>query len=81
MSRESFVFTLGFIVFFTSFLGLPGDYKETIFIISGALLMIVGYGLRRSAFLRSIEDESGERKSDAFVENLGSGTQDAEHNE
>lgn len=68
MSRESFVFTLGFLVFFTPFLGLPTDYKEWIFIILGVLLMTVGYSLRRTAFLRSIEHKSGERRSDAFVE-------------
>jgi len=68
MSRESFVFILGLVVFFTSFLGIPTEWKEWIFIGSGALLMIVGYILRRAAFLRSIEHESGERRGDAFVE-------------
>lgn len=71
MSRESLVFILGFVVFFTSFLGVPGDYKKTIFIIAGAVLMVVGYSLRRSAFLRSLDDGSGERRSDAFVESTG----------
>jgi uncharacterized membrane protein len=70
MSRESLVFVLGFIVFFLPFLGLPNDYKRIIFAVSGGLLMVAGYSLRRSAFLRSLENGSGERKSDAFVEKV-----------
>jgi hypothetical protein len=30
--------------------------------------MAVGYRLRRNAFLRSLENESGERRGDVFVE-------------
>ncbi|MCF7815458.1 MAG: hypothetical protein K9M10_00385 [Candidatus Pacebacteria bacterium] len=69
MSKESFVFVLGGIVFVTPFLGVPSDYKEWIFIVSGVLLMIAGYRLRRMAFLKSLEHESGERRGEVFVEN------------
>ncbi len=69
MSRESFVFVLGLAVFLTSFLGIPSDWKEWIFIVVGVLLMILGYSLRRTAFLRSIDGGNGERKSDMFTEN------------
>lgn len=68
MSKESLVFTLGAVVFFTSFTGLPSQYKEWLFIACGALLIITGYRLRRRAFLKSLEHESGERRGDAFVE-------------
>lgn len=68
MSRESFVFVFGFIVFFTPFLGIPHEWKEYVHIASGIVLMLVGLRLRRTAFLRSIDDGTGERKSDAFVE-------------
>ena len=70
MSRESFVFVLGFIVFFTPFLGIPGNWKQIIFIVSGALLMLFGYSLRRNAFLRSIDVGNGERRGDSFVESI-----------
>lgn len=69
MSRESLVFVLGFVVLMTPFIGIPRDWKETIFIGIGILLMLLGYSLRRSSFLRSIEMGNGERRSDAFVEN------------
>jgi hypothetical protein len=68
MSKETFVFLMGFLVFFSSFLGLPREYKEWLLIACGALLMAVGYRLRRNAFLRSLENESGERRGDVFVE-------------
>lgn len=68
MSKETLVCIIGFFVFFTSFLGIPREYKEWIFITSGILLMIAGYQLRRKAFLQSLEHENGERRGDAFVE-------------
>lgn len=70
MSKETFVFILGIIVFFTPFLGLPGEYKEWILIVSGILLIVTGYRLRRALFLRSLEHHSGERRGDAFVESV-----------
>lgn len=72
MSKESFVFTLGIIILFTPFLGIPSTYKEILFVACGALLVITGYLLRRHAFLRSIEHETGERIGDAFAESEGS---------
>lgn len=68
MSKETLVFVLGILVFFTSFLGLPTEYKEWILIATGIILMIVGYRLRRNAFLKSLEQAGGERRADAFVE-------------
>lgn len=68
MSKETFVFIIGCLVFFTSFLGVPNEYKEWIFVGCGVLLMGIGYRLRRNAFLKSLEHESGERRSDAFSE-------------
>ncbi len=70
MSRESFVFLLGFVVFFTPFLGIPREWKEWVFITAGVLLMFFGYKLRRLAFLRSIQTSEGEHRSTAFVEKV-----------
>jgi hypothetical protein len=70
MSKETFVFILGIVVFFVPFLGLPGEYKEWILIGSGLLLIVTGYRLRRMLFLRSLEHHSGERRGDAFVESV-----------
>lgn len=68
MSKETFVVILGAIVFFSSFLGLPSEYKEWLLIVCGVLLIAVGYRLRRNEFLKSLEHESGERRGHTFVE-------------
>jgi len=68
MSRESLVFIFGFLVFLVPFLGIPRDSKELFYAIAGILLMLIGFALRRAAFLRSIEQEGGERASTAFSE-------------
>jgi uncharacterized membrane protein len=75
MSRESFIFLVGFIIFFTPFLGVPGEWKEWLSIVAGALIMFLGYKLRRAAFLRSIMHESGEHRSEAFVEQVHTHTE------
>lgn len=80
MSKETTVFVLGIVVFFTTFLGIPTEYKEWIFIVCGVLLVMVGYRLRRNAFLQSIENGNGERKSEMFVENtVSEETNEQEH--
>lgn len=71
MSRESLVFCIGLIVFLTPFLGLPREYKNWMVIGGGALLMILGYQLRRRRFLMSLL-KGDERKSDAFAESVAS---------
>lgn len=70
MSRESLVFIFGFLVFVVPFLGLPRDYKDIFLYIVGVFLMLIGFILRRAAYLRSIERESGERHADAFAESV-----------
>ncbi len=71
MSKETFVFIVGALIFFSPFMGLPREYTKWFLIGAGIVLMILGYRLRRLAFLRSLEDGSGERRADVFVENVG----------
>ena len=68
MMKETFVFLLGLLVFFTPYLGVPSDYRKWLLIVTGMLIMAIGYRLRRNAFLSSLEHESGERRSDTFAE-------------
>ncbi len=68
MSKETLVFVIGFFVLISPFLGIPRTYREWLLVILGGILMIVGYQLRRFAFLRSIEGVSGERRTNVFVE-------------
>lgn len=68
MSKETLVFISGILIFFVPFAGLPNEYKKWVLVVIGALLMSIGYMLRRSAFLQSLEHESGDRRSEVFVE-------------
>lgn len=68
MSRESLVLLLGVVIFFAPTLGIPEEWKLYIISGSGLLLIVIGYTLRRSAYLRSIERENGTRETDSFVE-------------
>ena len=68
MSRESFVLFLGVVVFFTPWLGVPELWKVYMISGTGVLLFVVGYLLRRAAYLRKIDIGNGERGTDSFVE-------------
>lgn len=68
MTQESLVFFIGFCLFLVPFLGVPADWKTIAYVVCAVLLMIIGYRLRYARYLRSIEDEHGERRTDSFVE-------------
>lgn len=70
MSKESLVLLLGIIVFFVPSLGIPSAWKEYVLAGCGVLLVLLGYLLRRAAYLRSIDRGNGERATDAFVESV-----------
>ena len=69
MSKESLVFIFGVMVFLIPHLGIPGAWKDYSLAAIGIFLIIVGYLLRRKAYLRSIDNGNGERATDTFVEN------------
>ena len=66
MSRESFVLFLGILVFFTPWLGVPELWKAYLISGSGAVLFVVGYLLRRGAYLRKIDIGNG-GTGDGFI--------------
>jgi hypothetical protein len=72
MYRETIVFLAGFLLVLLPYIGIPSTWKEITTVVIGALFVIVGYSLRRSAFLRSIEDEYGERTTESFTEQRSS---------
>jgi hypothetical protein len=63
---------LGLIVAFLPSFGVPSDWKVLVQVAAGALLVLVGYSLRRSMYLRTIDKGNGERGTDAFLEFDGS---------
>ena len=68
MSRESIVFLIGILLLIVPHIGIPEDWKRYFIIGVGIILVLAGYSLRRSSYLRSIEDGKGERHTDTFVE-------------
>lgn len=71
MKRASLVFFLGFVIAVTPYLGIPSAWKRIVYLPLGLVLMLVGYQLRRLAYLHSIEDRTtGERKTDVYVEQV-----------
>ncbi len=70
MSRESLVFLLGIVVFAAPLIGVPPSWKDYALIAIGALLVALGFSLRRSAYYRRIDRGNGELGTDSFVESL-----------
>ena len=68
MSKQTLVFVFGIILLVIPFLGIPEEWRQYLVAVIGALLVFIGYALRRIVFLRRIERQSGERASDSFVE-------------
>jgi hypothetical protein len=68
VSRESLVFLLGIIIFFLPVVGVPAEWKEYSLWFIGVLLVVLGLSLRRSAYLRRINEAGGELRTDSFVE-------------
>lgn len=71
------MFTLGIMLLVIPSLGIPETWKFYFFVGAGIILVVVGFSLRRSAYLRSIKKENGEQRTDSFVEHVGNkGTPD-----
>jgi len=68
MSKETLVFILGVFLTVLPFLGLPELWKQYAIATIGAVLIIVGYVLRRALYLERIDKGNGERGTDSFVE-------------
>jgi hypothetical protein len=71
MSREALVILLGFILILWPSIGIPTQWKTYGLIGVGILLVLIGYSLRHSRYLRAIDRGNGERGTDSFVESRG----------
>ncbi len=68
MSKETLVFIFGILLTLIPFLGVPLLWRQYIIFGIGALLIFIGYSLRRKLFLEKIDKGNGERGTDSFVE-------------
>lgn len=72
MSRESLIILLGLVVLFLPSVGVPSAWKSYGSLAVGVALVVLGYSLRRSMYLRTLEKGDGERGTDSFTEHDGS---------
>jgi len=68
MSKETLVFIFGVALTIVPFLGVPESWRQYTIAGIGFLLIIIGYTLRRTAYLEHIDRGDGERGNDSFVE-------------
>ncbi len=68
MSKETLVFVFGILLTLIPFLGIPLLWRQYIIFSVGALLIFIGYSLRRKLFLEHIDKGKGERGTDSFIE-------------
>jgi hypothetical protein len=68
MSKETLVFLLGIFLTLVPFLGVPEAWRQYAIAAIGAVLVLIGYMLRRSLYLARIDRGNGERGTDSFVE-------------
>lgn len=68
MSRESLVLLIGALLFFIPWLGVPEAWKFYAISAFGAMLVALGFLLRRAAYLRKIARGAHERGTDSFTE-------------
>lgn len=68
MSKETLVFIFGILLTIVPFLGVPVLWRQYTIFAVGAILILVGYSLRRQVYLNRLDRGNGERGNDSFVE-------------
>lgn len=68
MTKETLVFFLGIFLTLVPFLGFPEAWRQYAVTAVGAILILVGYIMRRAVYLEKINKGNGERGTDSFVE-------------
>ena len=68
MTKETLVFIFGIFLVVIPFLGVPEEWRYWGVTALGALLIFIGYSLRRKTYLREIDKGNGERGNNSFIE-------------
>ena len=68
MSKETLVFIFGILLTIVPFLGVPEQWRQYTIMGIGIILILIGYMLRRSVYLKKLDKGNGERGNDTFVE-------------
>lgn len=68
MTKGTFLFFLGLFLIALPYLGIPSLWKQYMYVGLGILVVLIGYSLRRSQYLREIDMGNGHRGGETFVE-------------
>jgi len=68
MSKGTLIFIFGIALMLVPSLGIPLLWKQYILFGMGVLLLLIGYIVRRTDYFRTLENESGLRSDETFVE-------------
>lgn len=68
MRKGTLVFFCGILLVIIPYLGIPTDLKLLICTITGVILILAGYAIRREQYLQGIEQKDGLRTEETFVE-------------
>jgi len=68
MSKGTLIFILGITLMLIPSLGIPLLWKQYAIMGVGALLLLLGYIVRRADYFRTLESKDGTRSDETFVE-------------
>lgn len=68
MTKGTAIFLLGLLVIILPALGVPMAWKQIAFAVMGIIMLGLGYSLRRSQYLATLEHDGVVRTAETFVE-------------
>jgi uncharacterized membrane protein len=68
MTKGTAIFLLGLLVIILPALGVPMAWKQIALVVMGIIMIGIGYSLRRSQYLATLEHDGVVRTAETFVE-------------
>ena len=68
MTKGTLIFLLGILLIIVPSLGIPLWWKQVSYVAFGILLIGIGYSLRRTQYLRTLDQDGALRSGETFVE-------------
>lgn len=68
MKKGTLIFLLGLVTIILPSLGIPMLWKQILFAVMGIVFVGIGYSIRRSQYLLTLENDGIVRTAETFVE-------------
>ena len=68
MTKGTLIFLVGILLIIVPSLGIPLWWKQVAYVACGMLLIGIGYSLRRTQYLRTLDQDGTLRSGETFVE-------------